>query len=84
MKSDARHEMQFSFFLFSPFFPAVSRISGTIPVSGIPLEEYLKIFLCVLEIGTLFPPDHDALILNTNVYTDTVCRGLGIRNDTMT
>ena len=30
-----------------------------------------------------FPPDHASLILNTTVYNDTVCWGLGIRNDTM-
>jgi hypothetical protein len=28
-----------------------------------------------------FPPDHDVLILNTNVYNDSVCWGLGIAGD---
>ncbi len=32
----------------------IAPVSGTIPVSVIPLEEYLKIFLCVLEID-IFP-----------------------------
>ncbi len=31
-------------------------VSDTIPVSVIPLEEYLRIFLCVLEISTLCFP----------------------------
>ncbi len=51
--------------------------SGTIPVSVIPIEEYLRIFLCPTNSFT-FPPDHAALILNTNVYNDSVCWGLGI------
>jgi hypothetical protein len=39
--------------------------------------------LCLRNRYLSFPPDHDELILNTNEYIDTVCWGLGKRNDTM-
>jgi hypothetical protein len=39
----------------------IAPVSGTIPVSAIPLEEYLKIFLCVLE--TLFLVTGRTLVL---------------------
>ncbi len=35
--------------------------------------------LCPRNIFT-FPPDHDVLILNTNVYNDSVCWGLVTKN----
>ena len=34
----------------------MSPVTGTIPVSTIPFEEFLKIFLCVLEIDILYLP----------------------------
>ena len=33
----------------------IAPVSGTIPVSVIPFEEYLKIFLCVLEMDETRP-----------------------------
>jgi hypothetical protein len=37
------------------YYTSIEYDPGTIPVSVIPLEEYLKIFLCVLEIAISFP-----------------------------
>jgi len=34
----------------------IAPVSGTVQVSAIPLEEYLKMFLCVLEISTFSLP----------------------------
>ena len=52
----------------------IAPVSGTTPVSAIPFEEYLKIFLCVPEIATLFPP-LQRLILIHKWHTTIQCVG---------
>ncbi len=51
----------------------ITPVSGTIPVSVIPIEKYLKIFPCVLEKVFLSPDYTDWFLIQT--YTTIHCVG---------